>query len=210
MRQPIALAPDAGHNGSILSVTPYEDDHFWLQQIIRYSNWDLYKADRVASALAVLRKHEVGVILSESDLPPHSWTDMLDVIHHLQDAPALIVTSRLADDQLWVEALNLGAYDVLAKPFNQDDVLRSVSLAWLNWQVRHEIATGASPRMFKQPRHNIKISNRTEALVDHETVEAMAYQLWLLRRCPAGSDQEDWYKAEAELAGKHKASPHAA
>jgi len=210
MRQPIALATDAGHNVSILSVTPYEDDHFWLQQIIGHAKWALYKADRVASALTVLRQHEVGVILSENDLRPHSWTDILDAIHHLQDAPAVIVTSRLADDQLWTEALNLGAYDVLAKPFNQDNVLRSVSLAWLNWHGRHEIATGPSSSVSEQPTHQIKIPNRTEALFGHETVEAMAYQLWLLRRCPVGSDQEDWYKAEAELTGKHQASQHAA
>jgi DNA-binding NtrC family response regulator len=67
---------------------------------------------------------------------------MLDVIHHVQDAPALIVTCRLADERLWAEALNLGAYDVLAKPFDRDEVLRSVSLAWLNWHQNHEVATG--------------------------------------------------------------------
>ena len=205
MRQPIALATDAGHNVSILSVTPYEDDHFWLQQIIGHAKWALYKADRVASALTVLRQHEVGVILSENDLRPHSWTDILDAIHHLQDAPAVIVTSRLADDQLWTEALNLGAYDVLSKPFNQEDVLRSVSLAWLNWHRRHEIAAVPNSSLSKQ---SVRIPNRTELSVGYETVEAMAYQLWLLRRCPAGSGQEDWYKAEAELKGKHQASQH--
>ena len=129
---------------TILSVTPYEEDQFWLQNIISHSKWKLYRADRLESALAVLREHEVGVVLSENDLPPHSWTDILDVMHHLQDAPALIVTSRLADDRLWAEALNLGAYDVLAKPFNPDEVRRIVSLAWMKWQRRHENATGST------------------------------------------------------------------
>jgi hypothetical protein len=32
----------------------------------------------------------------------------------LPDPPVLIVTSRLADEYLWAEALNPGAYDVLA------------------------------------------------------------------------------------------------
>ena len=45
----------------------------------------------------------------------------------------LIVTSRLADDRLWAEALNLGAYDVLAKPFERMELVRSVSSAWLHW-----------------------------------------------------------------------------
>jgi len=144
MRQPITLANDSGGAVTVLSVTPYEEDQFRLQNIIGHSKWKLYRADRLESALAVLREHEVGVILSENEIPPHSWTDMLDVVHHLQDAPAVIVTSRLADDRLWAEALSLGACDVLAKPFNQDEVLRSVSLAWLNWHRRHEFASGAA------------------------------------------------------------------
>ena len=104
-------------------------------------------ADCLESALAVLHKQEVGVVLSEKDLPPHSWTDILDVINHLQDAPEFIVTSRLADERLWTEALNLGAYDVLAKPFNREEVIRSVSLAWLEWHHRHEITTGPAKVM---------------------------------------------------------------
>jgi len=45
----------------------------------------------------------------------------------------LIVTSRLADECLWAEALNIGAYDVLAKPFDRNEVRRSESLACLHW-----------------------------------------------------------------------------
>ena len=142
MSQPTALATDLRNTVTILSVTPYEEDQFWLQNIISHSKWRLYRADCLEYALAVLHKQEVGVVLSEKDLPPHSWTDILDVIHYVRDAPALIVTSRLADERFWAEALNLGAYDVLAKPFDRDEVLRSVSLAWLNWHRKYEIATG--------------------------------------------------------------------
>ena len=142
MSKPTELATNMRNAVTILSVTPYEEDQFWLQTIINRSKWRLYRADCLESALAVLHNQEVGVVLSEKDLPPHSWTDILYVINRLQDAPEFIVTSRLADERLWTEALNLGAYDVLAKPFNRDEVLRSVSLAWLNWRHKHEIATG--------------------------------------------------------------------
>jgi DNA-binding NtrC family response regulator len=144
MSKPTAFATDLRSTVTLLSVTPYEEDQLGLQSIISHSKWRLYGADRLESALAVLHEHAVGVVLSEKDLPPHSWTDMLYAIHHLQDAPAVIVASRLADERLWAEALNLGAYDVLAKPFDRDEVLRSVSLAWLNWHHKHEIATGSA------------------------------------------------------------------
>jgi hypothetical protein len=47
--------------------------------------------------------------------------------------PNLIVSSRLADDRLWAEVLNLGGYDVLARPFNRVEVIRVVQAAWRAW-----------------------------------------------------------------------------
>jgi DNA-binding response OmpR family regulator len=55
------------------------------------------------------------------------------------EAPLLVVTSRLADAYLWSEVLNLGAYDVLAKPFNAREVthvLTSISLQHSRASVR--------------------------------------------------------------------------
>uniref|UniRef100_Q01TM0 Response regulator receiver protein n=1 Tax=Solibacter usitatus (strain Ellin6076) TaxID=234267 RepID=Q01TM0_SOLUE len=146
MTKATALATEFRNTVTLLSVTPYEEDQLGLQHIIGHSRWKLYGADRLESALAALHEHEVGVVLSEKDLPPHSWTDMLHALRRFRDAPEVIVTSRLADDRLWAEALNLGAYDVLAKPFDRDEVLRSVSLAWLNWHHKQEAATGFTPR----------------------------------------------------------------
>jgi DNA-binding NarL/FixJ family response regulator len=61
-----------------------------------------------------LQQHEVGVVLCERDLVPGTWIDVLEHIKALTNAPSLIVASRHADDRLWAEALNLGAWDVLA------------------------------------------------------------------------------------------------
>ena len=54
---------------------------------------------------------------------------MLGHFKGLLHPPALIVTSRLADERRWAEALNLGAWDVLAKPLDRREVLRSVRAA---------------------------------------------------------------------------------
>jgi hypothetical protein len=34
---------------------------------------------------------------------------------------------------------------------------------------------------------------------DPASIAARAYQFWLERGCPNGSDQEDWFRAEAAL-----------
>jgi hypothetical protein len=64
--------------------------------------------------------------------------------------------------------------------------------------------------MSRQLTHKINMVNRSDTPLDPETVEAMAYQLWLQRGCPIGSDQEDWYRAEAELRDVRRANRLAA
>jgi DNA-binding NtrC family response regulator len=120
---------------TILSLSPIESDHDVLRCIVSHSRWTLFKADRVSTAQNLVREHEVSVVLCERDLAPGTWIDMLHEIHNLPSPPSLIVTSRTADERLWAEALNLGAWDVLAKPFDRLEVLRSIRHAW---QHRHD------------------------------------------------------------------------
>jgi DNA-binding response OmpR family regulator len=70
------------------------------------------------------------VVVCERDLPDGSWKDVLDLTLALCNRPPVIVTSRLADECLWAEVLNLGGYDVLAKPLDEREVYRAVQLAW--------------------------------------------------------------------------------
>ena len=39
---------------------------------------------------------------------------------------------------------------------------------------------------------------------DHASISALAYQLWLARGCPIGSDLEDWFLAESMLKSQHE------
>jgi DNA-binding response OmpR family regulator len=96
----------------------------------------------LASALKALREVRVPVVVCESDLQPGTWKEVLEELRSLPDPPLLIVTSRVADERLWAEALNLGAYDVLAQPFDSMEVTRIVGMAWLRWKDRHAIRGG--------------------------------------------------------------------
>ena len=133
MKKQPASETNTSRTVNVLSVSPLADDHFSLQAIFNHSRWKLFRADCIASAQAVLGRLEIGVVICERNLSPGSWVDMLEEGRHLPNSPSLIATSRLADDSLWAEALNLGAYDVLAKPFDRTELVRSVSSAWLHW-----------------------------------------------------------------------------
>lgn len=139
MRQPGIAATNRTETVTVLSLSPLEPDHTLLESIISHSRWSLFKADTLASALSILRRHEISVVLCERDLQPGRWTDILDHLQDLDHPPALIVTSRLADERLWAEALNLGAWDVLAKPFDPREVIRGIRIAWQHRRDRMRI-----------------------------------------------------------------------
>jgi DNA-binding response OmpR family regulator len=125
----------------VLSISAMEEDHFFLQNILNRlqgtldpsRTFTVTSCATLASGLAALRNRQFEVVVCERDLPPGSWKDVLEQVTVLPDPPSFIVTSRLADERLWAAALNLGAYDVLAKPFDRIEAMRVVGAAWRAW-----------------------------------------------------------------------------
>jgi DNA-binding response OmpR family regulator len=132
---------------TVLAISPSAEDHNFLRDIFGHSKWQIRGVRTWREAHAFLADHQMPVIICESELPDANWKIVLSEVSHLADPPALIVVSRLADDYLWAEVLNLGGYDVLMKPFDETEVFRVVGLAWLNWKNCRERAKAASAYM---------------------------------------------------------------
>ena len=122
----------------VLLISPFDEDHQDLRDILKHSNWQQYDARTQGEAIEFLRKNPIPVVICESELPDGAWQDVLSQLGRMQCPPLLVVTSRKTDDRLWSEALNLGAYNVLAKPLNVKEVFHVVGLAWLSWKRRWE------------------------------------------------------------------------
>jgi DNA-binding NtrC family response regulator len=127
---------------TVLSVSPVKGDHATLRQILTRSKlatlrFKVEVSATLASAMVVMENSRVPIVLVERDLSPGSWTDLLEHSVQLPLPPLLIVCSRLADEWLWAEALNLGAWDVLAKPFDVPEVCHVLETAWHHWSHRH-------------------------------------------------------------------------
>jgi DNA-binding response OmpR family regulator len=136
-------APAIGTNSpneiaAILSLGMTPEDQASLRAILRpdlNSGWTLRDHSSVFSVRAALRQaEEVAIILVDQECGPCLWKELLVETRAAVRPPFLIVTSRLADERLWAEALNLGAYDVLTRPFEKAEAARVIHLALLRWQ----------------------------------------------------------------------------
>jgi DNA-binding response OmpR family regulator len=121
--------PKAKNLVSALLVGDYETDRLIIHDVFRKSGWRLFEARDRRTALRCLDRNPVHVVVSKKAVRDWTWKRLLaDLRRHVRP-PQLIVTSNLSDEMLWAEALNWGAYDVLAEPLERDEVERVIASA---------------------------------------------------------------------------------
>jgi DNA-binding response OmpR family regulator len=116
-------------NSTLLIVSQSPDTPAALSAMLEPKAWKVHQAQTCGEAIARLDVESIAVVVCDSGLPDGSWKDMLAYTAYAPNGPALIVTSRAADEALWAEVLNLGGYDVLAQPFDQLEVTRVICSA---------------------------------------------------------------------------------
>ena len=136
---PSNLSPAANRTQeAVLAVSPAAEDQRTLKNLFHRMPWRLKKVATVSQGLRLALSETVAVVIRERELAGGNWRSLLNTIRDFARPPRLIVVSRCADESLWAEVLNLGGYDVLATPFDADEVRRVVSYAvdsW-HWQVQ--------------------------------------------------------------------------
>ena len=100
-----------------------------LSRMLRALPLALEHVETVQSARTKLQEECYDVILTEAELPDGRWQNVLDLAREVPQKLDVIVTDPLADSRFWAEALNLGAYDLLAQPFYEPEVRRILSNA---------------------------------------------------------------------------------
>jgi len=121
---------------TVLLVSPLEGDRQSLGGIFAHTNWRLTTAHTLDRAVSSLRSGRYALVICERTLQQGTWKDLLERTLAMPSPPLVLVTGLHPDDRLWAEAINLGAYDVLPKPFDRQEVVQVVSAAWLQWRSR--------------------------------------------------------------------------
>ncbi len=114
---------------SALLVGEFASERLLVHEIFRKCGWRLFEAPDRRRALLAVARNPVQVVITECDGPRWNWRSVLSDLQRLDLPPQLVVTSRMADESLWAEALNIGAYDVLAQPLDPEEVERVVAAA---------------------------------------------------------------------------------
>jgi len=108
----------------ILFVSPHSDDATVVSRMLGSLSVSIEHVADVKHARVKMQSGTYEVILTAANLSDGTWLDVLDVARRVAPHAEVIVTDREADARFWAEALNLGAYDLIAQPFASGEVQR--------------------------------------------------------------------------------------
>jgi len=108
----------------ILFVSGRRDDARQITQMLHALPVAVDHAGSLQHARAQLLQEDYEVLLTEAALPDGNWHDALHLARECPNDLEVIVTDPHADARLWAEALNVGAYDLIAQPFYEPEVRR--------------------------------------------------------------------------------------
>jgi two-component system chemotaxis response regulator CheY len=98
-----------------------------LQRVLRQADvpmGDIYEAGDGVEALATLKEHNIGLVLSDINMPNMDGLQLLSQIRaspEYKDLPVLMITTEGSQAKV-MEAVNLGASGYVRKPFTADQI----------------------------------------------------------------------------------------
>jgi DNA-binding NtrC family response regulator len=108
----------------ILFISGRQEDALQLTSMLHTLPLKLEHVSSLNHARIRLTQLDYDVVLTEAELPDGKWLDVLHLARECPRETEVIVTDPQADARFWAEALNLGAYDLLAQPFYEPEVRR--------------------------------------------------------------------------------------
>ncbi len=87
----------------------------------------------------------VPLVFTETQLPDGTWADILAAAEKASRPVNVIVVARVVDTRFYVEAIETGAFDFLAPPFNATDLAYVVRSALDNVVARRAAQPHVTP-----------------------------------------------------------------
>ncbi len=135
-----------------------------LRERLGKEGYEVQEADSGKAGLVKLREFECDLVLLDYRLPDRDGLAILkEIARDFPDTLVIMMTAYSTVDSA-VEAMKLGAYDYVNKPFNMDELLLTIEKALETTSLRREIKTlrsqqkekfgskqiiGSSPEMMK-------------------------------------------------------------
>jgi DNA-binding NtrC family response regulator len=111
----------------VLVVGSRVEDHLDLLAIIRSLRLTAEHVSTCERAQESIRENCPPVVVCESRLRDGTWVQALAQALSRPSPPVVVVTSDHPEMELWMDVLQRGGYDALARPFDYWETARAIS-----------------------------------------------------------------------------------
>jgi len=132
----------------ILVVDDEESIREFFQIMLKREGYEVLTAANGREALDTLKKVSADLVISDIQMPEMSGMDLLGKVRELDPEMVVIMITAFGSTETAVEAMKLGAYDYVQKPFKIDEVkiiikqaLEKRSLRMENVLLKKELGT---------------------------------------------------------------------
>ncbi|MDC1092930.1 sigma-54 dependent transcriptional regulator [Pelagibacteraceae bacterium] len=124
----------------ILVIDDNPDIRFLICNILKEQNYEVRSAANYNQALLEINKRlpDLAIVDIKLDIPDKDGIDLLKHIIKKNKSTPVIMISGHATVQIAVEAIRLGAYEFIEKPFSKEKILNYVNRALESSQLRKE------------------------------------------------------------------------
>jgi len=113
----------------ILVVDDEQDLREILMDEFKLQGWTIYGAESLKAAISLLEKQKVDVVFTDIRMPGGKGTDLVvEIKNRFERTPLIFLCSAFADISP-EEARELGAVDLISKPFEIESVVQQVDQA---------------------------------------------------------------------------------
>jgi DNA-binding NtrC family response regulator len=123
--QVLVVSSDLEHRGKLAS-------------ILQKKGWSPLQASRLNECHDLLAKQKVGLVFCERRLADGTYRELISAAQISARRVPVVVTSRLADWDEYLDALRHGAVDLIASPCKPSDVFSAIVQAE---RADHEVST---------------------------------------------------------------------
>lgn len=171
---------------TILIIEDEETLRFSLSHGLGAKGFHVLTAEDGAKGLSLIKNNVIDLILLDFQLPDTNGLRMLEEIKRIDAGIPVIIMTAFGDIRTSVEAMKMGAYDYILKPFEYEEMVININKALEHRRLREEVEhirlkqkedmhlTGIvaeSPKMFEITGlvHKISQTPRTSVLIQGES-----------------------------------------
>ena len=114
---------------TILIVDDMKNYLWMLSELLQQQGYEVLTCEKAADAKASLADGQVDLLLTDLRMEEEDGMSLLAHARSACPATSVIMMTAFGSVERAVEAMRLGAYDFILKPFNNGDLLRSVAKA---------------------------------------------------------------------------------